>query len=172
MTRINRACLVLAAAFLPSVASAQAPPGWTMKVKVGAPIFITMDNGDRIEGLAGSVTGDGVTVATPAGVRTAAFTGIQRAERRDGPKNGVWIGAGLGAALGFAGMAEADCPYESCRSEAAVLPIGGALYGALIGWGVDTLIKGRRVIFDRGSAPMVSLTAGRGTLGARLVFTW
>lgn len=172
MIRINRVCLVLAAAFLPSVASAQAPPDWTLKVKVGAPIFVTMENGDRLEGLAGSVSPDTLTVATPSGVRTALLDGIRRVERRDGPKNGVLIGAGIGAALGLVGMAQGDCRYEGCRDEAAALPIGGALYGALLGWGVDTLIKGRQLLFDRGNAPTVSLLARKGTLGARLVVSW
>jgi hypothetical protein len=135
----------------PSTALAQGPPDWTLEVEVGKPLFVTMKNGDRIEGLAGNVAVDGITIATPAGIRTGAFTDIDRVEKRDPVWNGVLIGGAVGAGLGLVALlGNSGCPNNDrgCESEAAALPVGGALYGALIGWGLDALVKGRRTIFS------------------------
>lgn len=150
----------------PCAALAQRPPDWTLSVEVGKPLFVTMSNGDRLEGVAGSVTVDGITVATPTGVRTGAFPEIRRVEKRDSVWNGVWIGTAIGAGLGIAAaLDDSTCPNNSrgCESEAAVLPLGGALYGALIGWGIDALVKGRTTIFsERAPATVAFATKPRG----------
>ena len=175
MGRIVRAAIVFAAAsVVPSAALAQTPPEWSRNVRIGAPLFVTTASGDRLEGVAGSVTTDGITVATPAGVRTAAFADIVRVQRRDSVWNGVWVGAASGAAIGLVSMLTDACPDNSpgCRAEAAAMPFGGALYGALIGWGIDALVKGRTTIYDSKAAPTFSLLAGRGAVGANLAFSW
>lgn len=175
MDRIVCALIVLAAASaVPPVALAQEPPHWSRDVNIGAPLFVTMVSGERLEGVAGSVTTDGIAVATPAGVRTAAFADIVRVQRRDAVWNGVWIGAASGTAIGLVAMFTDACPDNSpgCRSEAAALPIAGALYGALIGWGLDALVKGRTTIYESKAPPTLSLLAGRGAIGARVAFGW
>ncbi|HXG54861.1 MAG TPA: hypothetical protein VNJ03_05730 [Vicinamibacterales bacterium] len=120
---------------VPSSAFAQSPPEWTLGIRLGKPLFVTLQNGERLEGVAGSVTGEGIGVATPIGVRTAAFSDIRKVERRDSPWNGVWIGAGAGTALGLAAALDDDtCPDNArgCEAEAGVLPIAGAVDGQLV----------------------------------------
>lgn len=173
--RICRFFLLALLAGVPSEALAQAPPDWTLGIDLGKPLFVTLANGERMEGTAGSVSADGVVVATPVGVLTARFTDIRKVERRDPVRNGVWIGAAVGAALGVAlALDDASCPYDAdgCGSGAAVIPVGGALYGALIGWGIDTLIKGRTTLVDTSRAPRVSVAAGPKGVTARLMVSW
>lgn len=174
MDRLVRAAIVLAVvSVVPETALAQTPE-WSRDVRIGSPLFVTTASGDRLEGVAGSVTTDGVTVATPAGVRTAAFADIVRVQRRDSVWNGVWIGTASGAAIGLVALFTDACPNNTpgCRAEAAAMPIGGAMYGALIGWGIDALVKGRTTIYDAKAAPTLSLLTGRGTIGARVAFSW
>lgn len=154
---------------------AQDIPAWAVDLRLGKPIFITLLNGDRIEGVGGSVTADGITVATPVGVRTARFGDIRRLQRRDSVWNGVWIGAASGAGLGIiAAVADAndDDYYTSATEEWAAVVIGGALYGALIGWGVDALIKGRTTIFDNQGATRVTVAASPRSVTGRVIVTW
>ncbi len=160
---------------LPSSVLAQSPPDWTLGIRLGKPLFVTMLNGERMEGVAGSVTGEGIGVATPVGVRTARFNEIRKVERRDSVWNGLAIGAGVGAALGVAAMLDDDtCPDNSraCESEAEVLPVAGAIYGALIGWGIDAFVKGRTTVFDGPDAPRISLAASPRGVSARLMVSW
>lgn len=173
--RICRFFLLALLAGVPSEALAQAAPDWTLGIRLGKPLFVTLSNGARVEGTAGSVSAEGLEVATPVGVRTARFADIRRVEVRDSVRNGIWIGAGVGAALGVAAaLDDATCPFNSggCGSEAAVLPVGAALYGALIGWGIDTLIKGRTALVDTSSAPRVSVAAGPTGVAARVMVSW
>lgn len=170
------AALVVGILFTPSTAVAQAPPDWTMKIKLGKPLFITLKSGDRIEGTAGQISSDGIVVATPVGVQTAAFGDIRRVQRRDSLWNGVWIGAAVGAGLGVAAaLDDSTCPDKTpgCRSEAAVIPLGGAMYGALIGWGIDALVKGRTTLFEAGgTSTLAALRLRRGGVSANLTITW
>lgn len=159
----------------PLTALAQRAPDWTQKIKLGKPLFVTLDNGVRVEGTAGSVSLDGIVVATPVGVRTVTYGDIRKVERRDSLWNGVWIGAAVGGALGLAVMLDdSTCPDRTagCRSEAAVAPVGGALYGALIGWGVDALVKGRTTIFKGEQGPRLSVAAAPGGVSAHLTVGW
>ena len=180
MPRIIHALTVLALiCIVPAVASAQQLPDWTLDVRLGRPLYLTLLTGERVEGVAGSVTAEGVAVATPVGVRTARFADIRRVERRDGPWNGIWIGTAVGAALGVAAMASTDGCQEyggygsmTCSDEAGFLVVGGALYGGLIGWGVDTLLKGRSTLFDDAGATRVSLAAGPHGVSGRLTIGW
>jgi hypothetical protein len=175
MIRFFRLVAFVALLFCASPVRAQQIPGWTMDVRLGKPLFVTLTNGNRIEGVAGSVTTDGVTVATPVGVMTVKFADIGRVQRRDSVWNGVWIGAATGAGLGIitvAADANDDDYYASAGEERAAVVIGGALYGALIGWGVDALLKGRTTIFDAAGATRVSLAVGPRSVGGRFSVTW
>lgn len=176
MTKTSH-CLTLAAALcaLSTEAFAQAPD-WTMKITIGKPLYVTMLDGARVEGVAASVTADEISVATLTGVRAVALREIRRVQKRDALWTGAAIGAGVGTLLGVAALAGEDglCDtYGSgCDSEAAAVVIGGALYGALVGWGIDALVKGRHTIFDGPRAPRVSLSARPKGVSARLTIAW
>lgn len=166
---------LLAPVCAPSVALAQRAPDWTGKVKLGKPLFVTLDDGVRVEGTAGSVNGEGLVVATPVGVRTVMFRDIRKVERRDSLWNGVWIGAAVGGALGLSVMLDdSTCPNRTsgCRSEVAAAPMVGAVYGALVGWGIDALVKGRTTIFNGDQGPRLSVAAAPGGVSARLTVGW
>lgn len=167
--------VILAFVCVPSSAFAQSPPEWTLGIRLGKPLFVTLQNGERLEGVAGSVTAEGIGVATPIGVQTAKFSDIRKVERRDSLWNGVAIGAGVGAATGLAASLDDDtCPDNSrgCESLEVPLSVVGALYGALIGWGIDALIKGRTTTYDSGNAPRVSFSATPKGVSARLMVSW
>ncbi|MEO6213543.1 MAG: hypothetical protein ABIP65_07945 [Vicinamibacterales bacterium] len=180
MIRVLR-CLAIVCliCWCPSAAFAQSAPDWSMNVKLGKPLFVTLLNGDRIDGVAGSVTVEGVSVATPIGVRIAKFGDIRKVERKDSLWNGVWIGAAIGAGAGLVTAVSVDaCPeyggYASvgCSDERAALPFAGAIYGALIGWGIDALVKGRSTLFDSAGATRVSFAAAPRSVSGRLTVAW
>lgn len=164
----------MTAAFLltASIAHAQTPD-WTMGIKLGKPIFLTTESGERVEGVTGQITPEGIMVATPVGVRTVAYRDLRLAQKRDSVKNGVWIGAAVGFGLGLAAVLtdDSECRGE-CQSEEAAVPMGGALYGALIGWGVDHWIKGKTTLFDRRTDVALSVTPKRGGATASLSLRW
>src|SRR3954463_3347222 len=85
MSLMFRSVAVIALLSWTSPAFAQHVPDWTTTVKLGRPLYVTLLSGERLEGIAGSVTPDGITVATPIGVKTAPFADIRCVEKRDGP---------------------------------------------------------------------------------------
>lgn len=180
MTRMIPVVLALIlVALAPSIAGAQpAAPDWTLKVKLGKPVFVTMLNGEMWEGIAGQVTSDSVVVSTPAGVRTLPLAGIQKVQRRDALWTGAAIGAVAGAAFGIAEVQRVDCqPNEHPNDPdfcdgATPFTVTAAVMFGLIGWGIDALVKGRSTVFDRSRAPQVSLTLGPKAIGASARISW
>lgn len=154
-------CAFILLMLIPCSALAQsAQPAWAAKVKFGKPLFLTTSSGERVEGTAGQITSDAVVVATPAGIRSVPISDIVRVQKRDPVWTGAAIGAGAGLGLGLVMIAADDgaCPQQSegCKAEVRGFAIGLAGYGALIGWGIDALIKNRTTIFEG--------QAGRGTI--------
>ncbi|MEO5894553.1 MAG: hypothetical protein ABIS06_02510 [Vicinamibacterales bacterium] len=178
MIRILRALMLVALVCIaPAIASAQQVPDWTTNVKLGRPLYITLLSGERLEGIAGSVTPDGVSVATPNGVKTAHYSDVRRVQKRDGPWNGILIGTAVGTALGIAAMVDNNgCDAygfsESCGEGDGYFVVTGALYGGLIGWGVDTLIKGRSTLFDNAGATKISFAGGPHGVSGRVSLRW
>ena len=80
-------------------------------------------------------------------------------ERGDSVKNGMYIGLVTGAAVGIAGgVSSTQCGgffgARACTGgdKARLAAIGGTMLGALgmgIGVGIDALITGRRLVYDR-----------------------
>ena len=69
---------------------------------------------------------------------------IRRIERRDSVRNGVLVGLGTGAAIGFFLGRRADGPGpcssgSECGQGAMMGTVGGALWGGIAGWIVDAL---------------------------------
>lgn len=79
---------------------------------------------------------------------------IRRVERlrRDPVRNGVLIGAGAGALVGFVQGRRLDgpsCPRSGieCGQGAIIGTVAGALWGSIGGWIVDALVHTREVIY-------------------------
>ena len=170
MNRIPGILFVMLA--LPVSALAQAPPDWTLKLRLGKPVFLTTETGERVEGVAGQVTPDAVIVSTPVGIRTVRYADLRQAEKRDSVWTGVAIGAGVGAAIGITAVAKSDCTTDECVAESGGAIIGAAIYGGLIGWGIDALVKGKTTVFRSGSAPGLTIAPRRGGLSATAVLRW
>ena len=162
---------VIIALGLPAVAGAQSP-GWTEKVQIGEPVFITTRAGDRVDGIAGQVTTEGLVVSTPIGTRTVPYREMRRVERRDP----AWTGAVIGAATGiFAGIVAAlvsDCHGRQCQAEERGLVMTGALYGVITGWTVDFNHSGKSTIFKSDASAKVTVAPRRGGLSAAIAFNW
>ena len=170
MTRFLLALVILT--ILPASAVAQ-PPEWTLKLQLGKPVFLTTQAGERVEGVTGQITPEAIIVSTPAGIREVRYRDLRRAEKRDAVWTGAAVGAATGAAFGFALVADADCGSSSqCGAEKGGVVIGGALYGALIGWGFDALVKGKTTVFEGEPTTKVTLVPQRGGVSAHAIFSW
>jgi hypothetical protein len=157
----------------PAVAAAQ-PPDWTQKLQLGKPVFITTESGERVEGVAGQITPEAVVVSTPSGIRTVPYRELRRVQKRDALWTGAATGAVTGAAFGIAVIADADCSYggNQCETELTGFVVGSALYGALIGWGLDALVKGKTTVFQSKPRTTMTVAPRRGGLSAAIAFNW
>jgi hypothetical protein len=100
----------------------------------------------------------GVTVdGTRRDFIEGTVTRIDR-RRRDSVRNGLVIGLGSGALVGFLAGRAADspaCPRSGieCGQGALLGTVGGAVLGAVGGWLVDALARKRDVIYLSVAAP-------------------
>lgn len=156
---------------VPATAAAQ-PPAWTLKVQLAKPVFLTTTSGERVEGVAGQVTPEAIVVSTPAGIRTIPYRELRRVEKRDALWTGAAIGAAVGATLGIGVVANGECRPQQCHAEETGVVIGSALYGALIGWGLDALVKGKTTIFDTDASTRVGVLPRRGGAAAVVAINW
>ena len=169
---IRTIALAIVVLGLPAAAAAQ-PPEWTLKLQLGKPVFLTTQAGERVEGVTGQITPEAIIVSTPAGIREVRYRELRRAEKRDALWTGAAVGAATGAAFGLALVVDADCGSSSqCSAEKGGVVIGGALYGALIGWGFDALVKGKTTVFEGEPSTKVTLVPQRGGLAAHAIFSW
>jgi hypothetical protein len=170
MKRLLSALLVLLV--LPGSALAQ-PPDWTLKLQLAKPVFLTTQAGERVEGVTGQITPDAIVVSTPAGIREVRYRELRRAEKRDALWTGAAIGAATGATLGIGVAVNSDCgDSRQCSAEKGGVVAAGALYGALIGWGLDALVKGKTTLFEAESTTRVSVAQRRGGMQANVALTW
>jgi hypothetical protein len=169
MNRLICALIVLAA--VPATALAQ-PPDWTLKLQLGKPVFLTTQSGERGEGATGQITPDAIVVSTPAGIRTVEYRELRRAQKRDALWTGAAVGAGIGAAMGIAIVANGECRPQSCNAEETGFVFGSAIYGALIGWGLDALVKGQTTLFETDASTTVGILPRRGGVSAGLAVRW
>ena len=178
MSLMFRSIAVVALLSCASPVFAQQVPDWTTTVKLGRPLYVTLFSGERVEGIAGTVAPEGISVATPTGVKTVHYDDMRRVEKRDGPWNGILIGTAIGTGLGIAAALSDDGCRNGfvggtvCSDLSAGYVIAGSVYGGLIGWGVDTLNKGRSTLFDNAGATKVSFAASPHAVSARVSLRW
>jgi hypothetical protein len=165
-------CVLIACMAIPTPTFAQ-PPGWTLNLQLGKPVFLTTQSGERVEGVTGQITPDAIVVSTPVGIREVRYRELRRAEKRDALWTGAAVGAATGAALGIAIVANADCgTSQECSAEKGGVVMGGALYGALIGWGLDALVKGTTTVFESDATTNVLVAPRRGGMSAAVAISW
>lgn len=164
--------LIAGITLIPCAANAQIAPQWALEIKPGETLLITTQPGERLEGAASGVAGDGIDVRTSEGLKTARYRDILKVQRRDAVRNGVLIGAGLGAAIASIPLVYGnECRYETCGSQLG-FPIAGVVAGAAIGWAIDGAIKGWTTIFDAGARATVSARPVRGGFAVQGALTW
>ena len=162
---------VIIALGFPAVVAAQ-PPGWTEKVEIGEPVFITTQAGDRVDGIAGQVTAEGLVVSTRLGIRTVPYREMRRVQKRDPAWTGAVIGAATGIFAGIVASLVSDCYGRQCQAEERGLVMTGAFYGAMTGWMVDFNHSGKSTIFKRNASAKVTVAPRRGGLSAAIAFNW
>lgn len=171
MTR-TRAALTLTLMLGFALPAAAQPPDWTHRVPMGKRIFITTHAGEWVEGIAVQIRPDAIVVSTPDGRQAVPYRDVRRAQKRDPAWTGAVTGAAAGVAVGLAVMRNSDCFGRQCTAEETGFIIGSAIYGGLIGWGLDMVIMGKRTIFEASAAPTLTLAPRRGGLSAAVVFSW
>jgi hypothetical protein len=160
-------------------ASAQTPLRATSNLETaliqGRTVWIT-DAGGREERTRIVGVSDGiVTASTGTDIRRFPTTDIMRVRVRhsDSVLNGALIGAGAAVASGLFLCTRTE-PWENCRDDVGPMFRIGAV-GAGIGIAIDTLIRGRRTIYEAapGSTRLhVSPIVGRHTRGLQIAFSF
>ena len=121
----------------------------------------------RIVGMTGGVV-SAVTDGERRDIPVGQITRV-RARRSDSLLNGALIGAAAGVASGLA-LCRLTETWENCSDDAGPMVAAGAL-GAGIGIGIDTLIRGRRTIYETRQTVRLRVApiGGRGARGVRLL---
>jgi hypothetical protein len=187
--RIIRACASVGVALLLTsgqVSAQTEAEDIRARVKERQKVSITDDQGREFNGRITTITADTLTVTPDRAPRVVVpYAQIIRIDRpHDTLANGALIGFGIGAALGFGGMAAEDArscnpaAFLDCSNPTGVGYIAGTLVvgalGTAVGVGVDALIHRDRGIYRRGGKAQVGLSPvlARGRRGAVLSMSW
>jgi hypothetical protein len=167
---------------LPASAAAQTPNAYfgdiATQLRRGERTVVWTVNGDVIRGRLVEATGEGLRLERALDEIVLAASEVQRVERVG---DGIWNGAAIGAAVGFASgaimMATCEPGFFCDNSWQAVLACGG-LAGAF-GFGVgalgDWFVRPERLVFERGAQPSrvtvaPELSRRGGAVRVRVVF--
>ena len=174
MQKILRTAVLVVVVAYPVSAAAQTAPGWASKVKPRKALFVITTAGEQIDGKAGPVSQEGLVVLTSTGPRFVRYEGIFRAERKDSAWSGLVYGAALGFGAGVVSWKTTECRDEFlnglCESYASMAPMLFTPIGALLGWGIDAAVSGRRTVFEASPPSRVSLVVGSSRAGVAI--TW
>jgi hypothetical protein len=145
-------------------------------------VWITDDQGQEFKGRISNLTAESLSVLHGSDRANIPYASIVKIDRpHDGLANGALIGLGVGAALGFAAILDAESCDESeffCGDPGAGSYVGGALLGgglgSAIGVGIDALIRRNPTIYRRGGGTRITFspTVARGARGAVLAISW
>jgi hypothetical protein len=124
------------------------------RLTIGEVIAVLDTSAGETRGRVAAFSGEALTLAIDGSRRRFAMADVARIERRrrDPIANGLLIGAGAGAVLGYGvgrGVDSPSCPHPGieCGQGATLGTVTGALWGAVGGWLVDTLIRKREVVY-------------------------
>jgi len=124
------------------------------KLTIGEVIAVLDTSAGETRGRVAAFTREALTLAIDGSRRRFAMADVARIERRqrDSVANGLLIGAGAGAVLGYGlgrGADSSSCPRPGieCGQGATLGTVTGALWGAVGGWLADTMIRKREVVY-------------------------
>jgi hypothetical protein len=149
---IRPTCFVIVLVIPAHVFAQTVPSGWTRIPPIGKRVFVINNASDETAGRLEEVTVDEVVLQTASGRRTIPLTDIRTVQRTDPAWTGLLIGGAAGLALGLSIRVENACPQrtQGCLNEVRGARVGFPLWGALVGWGLDALYKGRKTIYSAG----------------------
>lgn len=150
-------CALLIACFPVAASAQQAARSFQelqARVKSGDIVFVVDGSGLETRGKVEIVSDVSIGLMVDGirrGFDESAITRIDR-RRRDSVRNGLVIGLGSGALLGFLAGRAADsptCPRSGieCGQGALIGTVGGAIWGGVGGWLIDALARNREVIY-------------------------
>jgi len=178
--------VILVGVGVPSAVSAQVPVSSfeqvATKVKTGDTVYVTDSTGTEYKGKLSDVSVSSLTLQTDGTPRQflAATVTMVRRQQRDSLKNGLFIGLGIGAAIGVLGAATCSGGDSSdCNASArGLFALTSAGIGVGLGVGIDALVPGKKALIYRADSrssaatinifPIVSPT--RRGLAVRVVF--
>lgn len=145
---------------IPLAASAQPPApsfqGLQRRVQMGELVFVVDESGVETKGKMETVSSNSISLTVDGIRRDFVATKVTRVDRRrpDSVRNGLVIGFGSGALLGFLAGRLADsgtCPRSGieCGQGAGLGTIAGAIWGGVGGWLIDALAHEREVVYRR-----------------------
>jgi hypothetical protein len=127
-------------------------------VKTGDTVFVTDTSGVETRGRIAALTSGSLTLSRSGARREFVESDVRRIERwrHDSVRNGLLMGLGAGAGVGFLAGRGADspsCPRSGveCGQGAIIGTAGGAFWGGVGGWIADRLIHKREIIYLPGS---------------------
>lgn len=178
MVRIPVAFVLLS--LLPVLAQAQQFSPTNGKLRVGQEVYVVVDapctqqgcGGEFVEGRVAGLTSDTIAVESAGRRFELPAREVMRVETRG---DSLWNGLAYGAMFGFMGYFAAfmnDCAGPCNDKDYAFLATASVLLGGSIGAAVglvsDALIRGNRVVFQRGKRASIAPLIGRGGGGVRL----
>jgi hypothetical protein len=125
-----------------------------LRIRVGDTVRVADASGRETSGRVAAVSDVAITLTVDGTPREFVADTVRQIDRRrrDSIRNGLLIGAGGGALLGYGLGRSADspaCPQSGseCGQGALIGTVGGALWGAIGGWITDTVIRKREVVY-------------------------
>jgi hypothetical protein len=176
--------IMLIALLVPTAAAAQpATDARRAKVSQGDRVRVTDESGRTITARVAAISDSGLTLQDGSERAEIPYGAIVKIDR---PRDRVWDGAlagfAIGAGIGLIGIMAEDTE-TSCQPEqwfcgasfgpppsTVVLLLGGI--GAGIGVGVDSLIGGKKTLYERGRQVRIAPVVGRGRAAARVTVAW
>lgn len=151
------------------------------RLSVDDDVWITTSDGRQIAGIVKSLAAAAVEVSSPSGLQTVAAAAVRKIDVADPISDGAVRGAlvgGLGAGVPAIVYLTALCANEGCHDSGIGLGLtiaaGGALFGGLGAAIADSLIKGRRTIYESTSPSPVQVVPviGRRAAGIGVAINW
>lgn len=171
---------ILAATLVPGVVAAQGTaqswPG--LATAELSTVYVLDDTGGEVSGRLLRLDPDSLVLLVGDTERRVDAARVRRIEKRgDSLRNGAFIGAIVGAAMGVIVTGIADCPGSdpggSCPgARAAGFVLSTGAYAA-IGAGIDALIVGRTTLYEAPAAsPRSARTPHRGRAAFNVALQW